>query len=220
MDAENVAPPAAPRARASKRGRGLAARAATRAARGGADGPLKPGKLAASAGTAPVARRRALGDITNSARGGGGLGVGAGAKGAPIGKGGPEKVTSAGTRAHVERPVPLGADGEVADVEDIPAAALAYRAAYEPPDLVAELGIRLDEERDDGGVEHPLDELPTLLMKEELPFVPSLPSDDGWDGIAFQSGGGAGAEGWHGADADLGLFAVELPSLSLGPDDV
>lgn len=214
MDTENVAP-AETHVRAPGVRKGLGGKAfVERAANGKGKGKGKSagkgkgkgagkGKAKAKAGAEAaldVRPRRALGDITN---GGGGLWKGAKEKEAlkEALKEGLKEGVKQGVK---ERAVPLGDDGDVADIEEIPAGGAAYDGGWTEPDLVAELGLGgRAREVVDGGE---LDELTAVLQREECAGIGGI--DDDWDDIEFEND-----DGWHGIDVDLGAFVTLLPEL-------
>lgn len=224
MDTENVAPQRTRVRAPGKRARGLGAHAPGKAT--GAP-HRKTGLVETKAPRAPRPRR-ALGDITNNARGGNSVADGAGVTtGKSSGK---ETGKRSGNIAEKgaddiigeleDKGAKLGLEESGWEVEDVPKGA-GGAVAWAPPSLVDELlGGDDGKETEDGsrwncGLERgPLDELPRRLEKEEFPFV-ACDADGRWDNLEIEDEDGD----WVGADVDLSMRIFELPPISFGDDD-
>lgn len=224
MDTENVAPVGSSRGRATKRGLSGRNGNGVKQGKSGLSARERPAKLAnPKAQSSAPQRRRALGDITNadSSRANvASVGGGKNAKAATVagagkahGVKGPRggKARSRGL-LDMDRPVPLDENGNVADIEPIPAGAASYKTPPFEPDLVEELGLH-DLGKSDPSAEQFLDEFPSSLPKEPMPFEAG--AEDVWEGLEVMDNE---EDGWRACDGDMGIFCIELPALTLNSD--
>lgn len=224
MDTENVAPQRTRTRAPGKRGRGLGAHVQGKTT----PAPLGKAALAETKALRAPRPRRALGDITNNARGGNsGVDEAGGTTGKSIGKeagnvGGKDAGKGEYTilRQIDDKVAKLGLEERGWDVEGLPKGE-GGAVAWEPPSLVDELlGGRNERDRENEtswkrGLERgPLDEMSRRLEKEELPFV-ACDVDGSWDNLEVEDDDGD----WVGADVDLSMRIFELPPVSFGDGD-